>query len=49
MVMIKDEWKIARIVELHPGEDGIVQTVTIKTVTGIYKRALKNLYPLPIE
>lgn len=37
MVMIKDDnmppmkWKIVRIIKLHPDDDGIVRTVTIKT------------------
>ncbi|XP_043475035.1 uncharacterized protein LOC122506784 [Leptopilina heterotoma] len=55
MVMVKDDdlppmkWKLARIIELHPGDDGIVRTVTIKSASGVYKRALRNLYPLPID
>ncbi|XP_041765140.1 uncharacterized protein LOC121589934 [Anopheles merus] len=44
IVIIKDEhlpsarWPLARIVEVHPGQDGIVRVVTLKTASGVMKR-----------
>ncbi|XP_029055232.2 uncharacterized protein LOC114882514 [Osmia bicornis bicornis] len=43
------QWQLGRVVAVHPGEDNIVRVVTVRTPHGIYKRALKNLVPLPIE
>ncbi|CAK9827829.1 hypothetical protein ANTRET_LOCUS5477 [Anthophora retusa] len=42
-------WPLGRILEKHPGKDGITRVVTIKTASGIYKRPLKKLAPLPID
>ncbi|XP_018396261.1 PREDICTED: uncharacterized protein LOC108774612 [Cyphomyrmex costatus] len=36
-------WPLARIVEVHPGNDDIVRTVTIRTSSGIYKRPITRL------
>ncbi|XP_039452434.2 uncharacterized protein LOC120431370 [Culex pipiens pallens] len=42
-------WKLARIVETHPGHDGIVRVVTVRTSNGnLYKRSTKELAVLPI-
>ncbi|XP_070138593.1 uncharacterized protein [Drosophila bipectinata] len=55
LVVIKDdrlppnEWKMARIIDLHPGEDGLVRVASLKTVSGTYKRSLSKLCPLPIS
>ena len=43
------QWSMERISELHPGSDGIVRVVTVKTTTGEYKRCIKRLFPLPVE
>lgn len=32
---------LGRILETHPGEDGIIRVVTVRTAAGIFKRALK--------
>ncbi|KYN13986.1 hypothetical protein ALC57_13816 [Trachymyrmex cornetzi] len=37
------KWALARI---HPGEDGVVRTVTVRTEKGTYKRAVVNICPL---
>lgn len=53
MVLIKNElsaplhWPLGRIIELHPGADGIVRVATVKTAKGIFKRPLVKLCPLP--
>lgn len=53
LVVIRDEnlppmkWRMGRIVQLHPGDDGIVRVVTLKTATGLMKRAVERLCLLP--
>ncbi len=54
LVVIRDEnrpatqWTMARIIVLHPGADGIVRVVTVKTSSGSnLKRPITNLCPLP--
>lgn len=42
------KWPMGRIVELHPGKDGAVRVVTIKTDHGLFKRAVHRLAPLPL-
>ncbi|XP_032685832.1 uncharacterized protein LOC116850994 [Odontomachus brunneus] len=52
LVMLKDtetlplQWILARIKEIHPGTDGVVMTVTLRTSKGIYKRAIVNISPI---
>ena len=40
-------WILGRIVDLHPGEDGVTRVVTVRTNSGLFKRCIKNLCPLP--
>lgn len=55
VVLVKDknspcsQWILGRIKKLHPGEDGIARTATLKTPYGEIKRATKCLSPLPID
>ncbi|XP_033158470.1 uncharacterized protein LOC117139899 [Drosophila mauritiana] len=55
LVIIKDDnlppakWTIGRVVELHPGTDSLVRVVTLKTKSGIQKRSITKLCPLPIS
>lgn len=55
VVLIKEknlpcnQWALGRIVDVHPGEDGVMRTVTVKTATAKIKRAVKCICPLPIE
>nr|XP_036678093.1 uncharacterized protein LOC118879348 [Drosophila suzukii] len=54
MIIIKDDrtgpsdWKLGRIIDLHPGADGLVRVATIKTSTGIYKRSVSKICRLPL-
>lgn len=53
LVTIKDitpplQWKMGRVTALHPGQDGVVRTVTLKTSRGEVRRAVANLCPLPV-
>ncbi|XP_055632434.1 uncharacterized protein LOC129772927 [Toxorhynchites rutilus septentrionalis] len=43
------QWPLARIVDLHPGADGVVRVVTIRTTRGTYKRPVNRICPLPLE
>lgn len=55
LVLIRDEqlpptrWRLGRILELHRGPDNIARVASIKTATGIIKRAFNNICPLPIK
>lgn len=55
IVLIKEDnmppgkWAMGRVIELHPGSDGRVRVTTLKTQTGILKRPVVKLSPLPIE
>ena len=37
------QWPMARVVATHPGADGLVRVVTVKTGTSTYKRPVVKL------
>lgn len=41
------KWELARVIDLHPGADGCVRVVTIRTAKAILKRPIAQLCPLP--
>jgi len=43
------QWPLARITAVHPGKDGVVRVVDIKTSTGTYTRPAVKLFPLPLD
>ncbi|KAB0804831.1 hypothetical protein PPYR_01801 [Photinus pyralis] len=55
MVLLKGEstptllWPLGRVVELHPGSDGTTRVVTVRTGSGLVKRAVAKLCVLPID
>ncbi|XP_046393727.1 uncharacterized protein LOC124161449 [Ischnura elegans] len=55
LVMLKEEnlpplkWNLGRVIEVYPGEDGLVRVASVKTACGVWKRAISKLCPLPIE
>lgn len=55
LFLIKDEnkyvnnWNLGRVVQTHPGADGLVRVVTLKTKSGLLKRPITKLSPLPLE
>lgn len=55
LVLIKDEqtsplkWRLARIIELHPGSDGVPRVATVHTTHGRVQRPLVKLCPLPVS
>jgi hypothetical protein len=56
VILIEDnmpplQWRLGRIVHVHPGSDGVVRVVSVKTVSGTYsyKRAVKKLCIIATE
>ncbi|KAG7295329.1 hypothetical protein JYU34_022341 [Plutella xylostella] len=55
VVIIKEDnlppgkWALGRVVDLHPGSDGHVRVVTLKTKNGLLKRPIVKLAVLPID
>lgn len=43
------QWKLGRVIETHPGPDGRVRVVTLRTRDGTFKRAVARISLLPIE
>jgi len=41
-------WRLGRIVETHPGDDGVIRVVTVRTTQGTFQRNTKLICPLPI-
>ena len=42
-------WKLGRIETTHPGDDGIVRVVTVRTADGTIMRPVVKLAILPID
>ncbi|XP_076283502.1 uncharacterized protein LOC143210496 [Lasioglossum baleicum] len=42
------QWPLGRITAVHPGQDGVIRVVTVKTIHGEYKRCVKRVAPLPL-
>ncbi|XP_024885572.1 uncharacterized protein LOC112463395 [Temnothorax curvispinosus] len=55
LVLVKGEnapplqWRRGRIVELHPGRDGVARVATVRTADGVLTRPLVKLCPLPMD
>lgn len=45
------QWKLGLVQALHvdADSDGVPRVATVKTLSGIYRRAIRYLYPLPFE
>lgn len=41
------QWPLARVLEVHPGSDGVTRVVTLRTSSGILQRAVNIICPLP--
>jgi hypothetical protein len=42
------QWRLARVVRLHPGKDGCVRVVTLKTSKGEVTRSINKVCVLPM-
>jgi len=53
LVLLKEDnttplhWPTAVVTNIHPGQDGIVRVVTIRTPKGVFKRPTSKIFPLP--
>lgn len=53
LVLIKEDnlpplkWAVGRVIEVHTGSDNVVRVITLKTATGIFKRAVQKVCPFP--
>ena len=43
------QWLMGRVVDVHPGKDGLVRVVTVKTANSIFERPIVKLLVLPID
>ena len=41
-------WKLGRITEVHPGPDGVLRVVTIRTADSLLKQPVVNVTKLPV-
>ncbi|XP_071056121.1 uncharacterized protein [Onthophagus taurus] len=55
LILLKEDntpplkWRLGRILEVHPGSDNIVRVISVKTTSGVAKRAVKKVCVLPID
>ncbi|EZA46580.1 hypothetical protein X777_00012, partial [Ooceraea biroi] len=55
LVLVVDErtppskWPLARVIAVHPGADGLVRVVSVRTSTSTYKRPITKLCPLYVS
>ncbi|GFU52264.1 integrase catalytic domain-containing protein [Trichonephila clavipes] len=52
IVLIKGEgppgtWPMVRVLQVHPGNDGLVRVATVKTKDSVFKRPVHKLHKLP--
>lgn len=55
MVLLKEDntpplyWQLGRVIEVFPGDDGIVRVIKVKIRSGVYKRSITHVATLPKE
>ena len=55
LVLLKEDhvpslrWPLGRIIEAFPGKDGTRRGVTVKASSGLYKRSITRVAPLPVD
>ncbi|XP_060855661.1 uncharacterized protein LOC132933385 [Metopolophium dirhodum] len=53
IVLMRDEnlppmkWRLGRIINVIPGQDGVIRVADVKTANGTFRRAVRQLCPLP--
>ncbi|XP_055543544.1 uncharacterized protein LOC129729089 [Wyeomyia smithii] len=43
------QWPMGRVLQLHPGTDGLVRVVSVKTSTGVFRRDVRKLRHFPLD
>lgn len=43
------KWELGRVTQCHPGSDGLVRVVSVRTATSEFKRPIVKLCVLPVE
>ena len=41
--LFPSKWPLAKVLQVHPGKDGIIRVASVKTGTGVYKRPVSKL------
>lgn len=55
LVLIKEDhlpplkWLLGRVIQTHVGVDGNVRVVSVRTINGIFTRAISKICPLPVR
>lgn len=55
LVLLKEDrapplqWRLGRVVKVHPGNDGIPRVATVKTSGGFVRRSFTKICPLPVN
>ncbi|KAJ8970134.1 hypothetical protein NQ317_000099 [Molorchus minor] len=55
MVVLKDDnappllWKLERVTDAHPGQDGVIKVVSVKTCNGVVRRAVNKVCMIPLD
>ena len=40
--VVRGQWPLGRVTDVHPGEDGLVRSVTLKTEKSVFKRPVQK-------
>lgn len=43
------KWELARVIQCHPGDEGLTRVVTVKTGTSEFRRPISKICPLPVD
>lgn len=55
LVLLKEDnippsrWPLGRIIQTHPGRDGLIRVVTVRTKISVFKRPISKICLLPIQ
>jgi hypothetical protein len=41
--LLRNEWKLAKIIAVHQSKDGLIRNVTVKTPTSALRRSVQKL------
>ena len=41
--IVSAKWPLARVTQVHPGSDGLVRVVTVRTMKSTYKRPVSKI------